>query len=91
MKIMGMLNDFHYDRNNIEMSGIISDVSIVLNIDEYLHISFEYSYDEEQVYSIVDITPDREAEIDDKLVKRTREYFSMCFPSFLELKADVVR
>jgi hypothetical protein len=42
------------------------------------------------VYSEVDISPDREAEIDDKLVQRTREYFSLFFPSFSELKEDVV-
>jgi hypothetical protein len=35
-----VLNDIHYDRNNIEKFGIISDVSVVLNIHEYQHISF---------------------------------------------------
>jgi hypothetical protein len=85
-----VLNDIHYDRNNIEMSGIISDVSVVLNVHEDQHVSFEYSDEKEQVYSAVDISPDCEAEIDDKLVKKTREYFSLFFPSFSELKEDVV-
>jgi hypothetical protein len=78
----GVLNDIHYDRNNIETSGIISDVSIVLNIHEYQHLSFEYSYDKEKVYSAVDISPECEVEIDDKLVKITRECFSLFFPRF---------
>jgi hypothetical protein len=30
-----VLKDIHYDRNNIETSGIISDVSFVLNVHEY--------------------------------------------------------
>jgi hypothetical protein len=38
----------------------------------------------------VDISPDYEAEIDDKLVKKTREDSSLFFPSFSELKADFV-
>jgi hypothetical protein len=38
----------------------------------------------------VDISPNCEAEIDDKLVKRTREDLSLFFPSFSDLKADVV-
>jgi hypothetical protein len=46
-----VLNDIHYDRNNIETSGIISDVSVVLNVHEDQHVSFEYSDVEEQVYS----------------------------------------
>jgi hypothetical protein len=36
-----VLNVIHYDRNNIETSGIISDVYIVLNFYEYQHVSFE--------------------------------------------------
>jgi hypothetical protein len=38
----------------------------------------------------VDISPDYEAEINDKLVKKTREVSSLFFPSFSELKADFV-
>jgi hypothetical protein len=68
-----VLNDIHYDRNNIETSGIISDVFVVLNVHEDQHLSFEYSNDEEQVYFVVDISPDCEADINDKLVKKTRE------------------
>jgi hypothetical protein len=83
-----VLNDIHYDRNNIEMSGIISDVSVVLSIHEDQHVSSEYSNVEEQVYSAVDISPDCEAEIDDKLVTKAREDSSIFFPSFSELKAD---
>jgi hypothetical protein len=82
-----VLNDIHYDRNNIETSGIISYVSVVY---EDQHVSFEYSDVEEQVYSAVDISPDYEAEINDKLVKKTREDSSLFFPSFSELKADFV-
>jgi hypothetical protein len=37
-----VLNDIHYDRNNIETSDIISNVSVVLNINEDQHVSFEY-------------------------------------------------
>jgi hypothetical protein len=85
-----VLNDIHYDSNNTETSGIISDVSVVLNIHEDQHVSSEYSDVEEQVYSAVDISPDYEAEIDDKLVKKTREDSSLFFPSFSELKADFV-
>jgi hypothetical protein len=36
------LNDIHYDRNNIETSGIISYVSVVLSVHEYQHVSSEY-------------------------------------------------
>jgi hypothetical protein len=85
-----VLNDIHYDRKNIEMSSIISDVSVVLNVHEDQHLSFEYSGDEEKVYSVIDISPDCEAEIDDKLFKRTREDFSLFFPSFSDFKGDVV-
>jgi hypothetical protein len=85
-----VLNDIHYDRNNIEMSSIISDVSFVLNVHEDQHICFEYSDDEEKVYSVVDISPNCEAEIDDKIFKRTREYLSLFFPSVSYLKEDVV-
>jgi hypothetical protein len=37
-----VLNDIHYDRNNIETSGIILDVSVVFNVYEDQHVSFEY-------------------------------------------------
>jgi hypothetical protein len=77
-----VLNDIHYDRNNIEMSGIISNVYVVLNVHEDQHLSFEFSDDEEKVNYVVDISPDYEAEIDDKLVKRTKEDLSLFFPSF---------
>jgi hypothetical protein len=77
-----MLNDIHYDRNNTETSGIISNVSVVLNVYEDQHVSFEYSDIEEKVYATIDICPDYEAEINDKLVKKTREYSSLFFPSF---------
>jgi hypothetical protein len=76
------LNDIHYDRNNIEMFGIISDVSIVLSVHEDQHVSFEYSNVEEQVHSVVDISPECEAEIDDKLVTKDREDSSILFPRF---------
>jgi hypothetical protein len=46
-----VLNDIHYDSNNIETSGIISDVSVVLNVYEDQHVSFEYSDVKEQVYT----------------------------------------
>jgi predicted phage tail component-like protein len=85
-----VLNDIHYDRNNIEMSSIISDVSFVLNVHEDQHICFEYSDDEEKVYYVVDISLDYEVEIDDKLVKITREVSSLFIPRFLELKANFV-
>jgi hypothetical protein len=85
-----VLNDIHYDRNNIETCGIISDVFVVLNVHEDQHLSFEFFDDKEQVYFAVDISPDCEAKIDDKLVKRTREDFSLFFPRFSELKANVV-
>jgi hypothetical protein len=42
------------------------------------------------VYTSIDTSPDYEADINDKLIKRTREDSSMFFPSFLELKADFV-
>jgi hypothetical protein len=74
-----LLNDIHYDRNNIETFGIISYVFVVY---EDQHVSFEYSDVEEKVYSAIDISPDYGAEINDKLVKKTREYSSVFFPSF---------
>jgi hypothetical protein len=77
-----VLNDIHYDRNNIHASSIILDVSIVLIICEYQHVSFEYSDVEEKVYTSVDISPDCEVEIDDKLLTKTREDFSLFFPIF---------
>jgi hypothetical protein len=85
-----VLNDIHYDRTNIETFGTISDVSIVLNVYEDQHVSFEYSDVEGQVYTSIDISPDYEVEINDKLVKKTREDSSLFFPRFLELKADFV-
>jgi hypothetical protein len=62
-----VLNDIHYDINNIETYGIISNVFVVLNVYEDQHVSFEYSNVKEQVYTSVDISPDYEAEINDKL------------------------
>jgi hypothetical protein len=85
-----VLNDIHYDRSNIEMSSIISDVFVVLNFHEDQHISFEYSDDGEKVCYVVDISPDYNAKIYDKLVIKAMEYSSMFFPSFLELKEDFV-
>jgi hypothetical protein len=84
-----VLNDIHYDINNIETYGIILDVSVVLIVHEDQHLFFEFSDDEEKVYFAVDISPNYEAEIDDKLVKNTREDSSLVFPRFLELKADL--
>jgi hypothetical protein len=46
-----MLNDIHYERNYIETSDIISDVSVVLNVHEDKHVSFEYSDIQEQEYT----------------------------------------
>jgi hypothetical protein len=77
-----VLNDIHYDKNNIETSGIISDVSIFLNVYEYQHVSFEYSDVKGKVYTLVDISPNYEAEIDDKLVKKTTEDSYLFFPRF---------
>jgi hypothetical protein len=85
-----VLNDIHYDRNNIETSGIISDVSIVVNVYEDQNVSFEYSDVEEKVYTSVDISSEYEDEINDRLVKKTREASSLFFPTFSELKADFV-
>jgi hypothetical protein len=42
------------------------------------------------VFSAVDISPNCEANIDDKLVKKTREDFSLFFPRFSQLKAYFV-
>jgi hypothetical protein len=77
-----VLNDIHYDRNNIEMSGIISDVSVVLSVHADQHISSKYSNVEEEVYSAVDICPDCEPEIEDKLVTKAKEDSSIFFPTF---------
>ena len=85
-----MLNDIHDDRNNIETSGITSDVYVVLNVYEDQHVSFEYYDVEDKVYTSIDISPDYEAEINDKLVKKTREDSSLFFPSFSKLKAYFV-
>jgi hypothetical protein len=85
-----VLHDIHYDSNNTETYDIIPDVFVVLNFHDDQHLSFEYSDDEEQVYYAVDISPHYETRTDNKLVKRTREYFSLFFPSFSDLKADVV-
>jgi hypothetical protein len=54
----------------METSSIISDVSVVLNVHEEQHISVEYSDVKEKVYKSVDISPDYESEISDKLVKK---------------------
>jgi hypothetical protein len=64
--------------------------TLVLNVHEDHHLSFEYFDDEEKVYSVVDVSPECEVEIDDKLVKRTREDLSLFFPIFSYLKVDVV-
>jgi hypothetical protein len=85
-----VLNDIHYDRNNIEAYGIISYVSVVLNVHEDQHVSFKYSDVKEKVYTSVDISSECEAEINDKLVKETREDSSLFFPIFSELKEDFV-
>jgi hypothetical protein len=85
-----VLSDIHYDRNNIETYGIISNVSIVLNVHGDQHVSFEYSDVEEKVYTSIDISPDYEAKINDKLDKTTREDSSLFFPSFSKLKANFI-
>jgi hypothetical protein len=77
-----VLNDIHYDRNNIETYGIISDVSVVLNVYEDQHVSIECSDVEDKVYTSIDISSDYEAEINDKLVKKTREDSFLFFPHF---------
>ena len=56
-----VLNDIHYVNNNTKMSSIISYVSVVSNVHEDQHVSFEYSDVEEKVYTSVDISPDYEA------------------------------
>jgi hypothetical protein len=75
----GVLNDIHYDRNNIETSGIISDVSVVY---EDQHVSFEYPDVKNQVYSAVDISLEYEDEINDKLVKKLGKIPPCIFLSF---------
>jgi hypothetical protein len=82
------LNDIHYDRNNIETSSIISNVSVVLSVHEDQHVSSGYPNVEEQVYSAEDFSLDYEAEIDEKPAAKAREDSSMFFPSFSESKAD---
>jgi hypothetical protein len=77
-----VLNNIHYDRNNIETYGIISNVSVVLNVYEDQHVFVEYYDVKDKVYTSVDISPDYEAEINDKLVKKTREDSSLFFPRF---------
>jgi hypothetical protein len=84
-----VLNDILYDRKNIETYGIISDVSVVLNFYEDQHVSVECYDVKEKVYTLVDISPDYEAEINDKLVKKTREDSSLFFPRFSELKENL--
>jgi hypothetical protein len=42
-----VLNYIHYDSNNTETSNIISYVSVVLNVHEDQHLSFEYSDEKE--------------------------------------------
>jgi hypothetical protein len=74
-----MLNDIHDDNNSTKTYGIISAAFVFLNVHEYQHVSFEYSDVKEKVYSVVDISLDCEAKIDDKLVKITREDFSLFF------------
>jgi hypothetical protein len=54
-----VLNDIH-DRNNIEMFGIILDVSVVLSVHEDKHVSSEYSDVEDQSFSMVPIYGDYE-------------------------------
>jgi hypothetical protein len=85
-----VLNDILYDRKNIETYGIISDVSVVLNFYEDQHVSVECYDVKEKVYTLVDISLDYEAEINDKLVKKTREDSSLFFPRFSELKEKFV-
>jgi hypothetical protein len=85
-----VLNDIHYDRDNIETSGIISDVSVFLSVHEDQHVSSEYPNVEEQVYSAEDFSLDYEAEIDEKLAAKAKEGSSMFFPSFSELKVEFV-
>jgi hypothetical protein len=85
-----VLNDIHYDRNNIETSGIISDIYVVLSVHEDQHVSSEYPNVEEQVYSAKYFSPDYEAEIDEKLAAKAREDSSMFFHSFSESKAEFV-
>jgi uncharacterized protein YtpQ (UPF0354 family) len=77
-----VLNDIHYHRNNIEIYGIISDVSFVLSVHEDQHVSSEYSNAEQHVYFAIDISPDCEPGIEDKLVTKAREDSSIFFPRF---------
>jgi hypothetical protein len=58
-----VLNDIHYDRNNIEMPNIILDMSVVLRVHKYQHVPSEYSNVEEKVYSTLDVFLDYEADI----------------------------
>jgi hypothetical protein len=85
-----VLNDIHYDRNNIETSGIISNVFVLLSVHEDQHVSSEYPNVKEQVYSVEDFSPNYEVEIDEKLASKAREDSSMFFSSFSELKEDFV-
>jgi hypothetical protein len=85
-----VLNDIHYDINNIETSGIISDVFVVLRVHEDQHVSSEYPNVEEQVYYEEYFSPDYEAKIEENLAAKAREDSSMFFPSFSESKAEFV-
>jgi hypothetical protein len=46
-----VFHDIHYDSSDIEISEIISDVFVVLNVHEDQHVSFEYSDIKEKGYT----------------------------------------
>jgi hypothetical protein len=59
-----VLDDIHYDGCSTETSGIISDVSVLLDVHEDQHVSFENSDVYEQMFSAVDISPGYGTEAD---------------------------
>jgi hypothetical protein len=85
-----VLDDIHYDNHSTETSGIILEVYVPLVVHADQHVSFENSEVQEKMFSAVDISPEYGTEIDDKLVKRTSEDFSLFLPRFSGLKAEVV-
>jgi hypothetical protein len=78
--------DYEVEEDNL-VKEINEGSTLSSSCSSVLDVNLNDSYDHKNT---VDISPNYEAKINDKLVKKNREVSSFCFPSFSELKADFV-
>jgi hypothetical protein len=73
------------------LSGSVKEISELSMLSSYCSSVLDANLNDSSDHkNIVEISPNYEAEINDKLVKKNREVSSLVFPSLSELKADFI-